>query len=143
MPLRPIGRDGVDILIGLERRVQALELRRLGQHVENFILDPVVPRRIGQALAIRQRIIGVMLYHTSSGPVTVNMVVERETPPLDEPNPWVLKANVLDANTFEAVAADTVHYRELGITLVRGDIYYPEIVDGDGGALTASFIVAL
>lgn len=145
MALTPRWEDDVDRQRRLRSDTQRERVARPFTHVENFILDPITERMFPPALAIRQRIIGVLLYHTSADPITVDMVVEREDPPVDEPNPWVLKndpTDPLELNTFTAAGAGVVHYKEVGVDLEIGDIYYPEIVAGDGGEITASFIVA-
>lgn len=119
------------------QRLRDLEISPRTTHVESFILDPISERAFPPAIAVftESQIFGVALYHTSPGPVTVQF---NAGPP---GSPTVL-------HTFTSAAGGTVH-NALGdamsygpeYELEPGDVFYPEIIAGAGGGITAAFMI--
>lgn len=104
-------------------------------HTENFLMDPITPRAWPRVAAMYQRIVGCGV-NLLAGSADVMFYVQRATPITGIANPleiWYVEG---------VVPGDGLNYTlELDVDLVPGDRFYPEIVDGSGSDIVASFFI--
>lgn len=134
MALVPRGDDLADRFRHHDRRLQRLEVRRAARATENFILDPVTVRALPPAPAPpRMQVTAVFARLGSGGPIDIDMNVRQAD------------GTIITLHTFTALDGDGVlayHQLDSALDLQHGDMFYPEITDGTGNDLTASFVTA-
>lgn len=126
--------DAARILSRHSERIRRQATKVPAETLENFIMDPITVRAWPAAVPARSQLITGYAVNIGSGSADVSFWVLRETPITGIPNPLEIASGSFSTGLAKA---------RLGTPcdLEPGDLYYPEITDGSGTDITASFIV--